>query len=116
MAAKEGHQEHPLKVYWIMWAALFILSAGSYAADFMEPGALRQFLILLFMFLKAAGIVAIFMHMFWERLALKFAILAPPLAIIVLIWLMSLEGLYVEDTRLEYYGDSTFEPEEPAHH
>ena len=116
MAAKEGHQEHPLKVYWIMWVALFVLSAGSYATDFMERSDLRQFLILLFMFLKAAGIVAIFMHMFWERLALKLAILVPPVAIGVLIWLMSYEGFYVEDTRVEYYGESTFEPEEPAHH
>jgi hypothetical protein len=34
----------------------------------------------------------------------------------VLIWLMSLEGTYIEDTRLEYYGESTFEPQEPVHH
>jgi hypothetical protein len=33
-----------------------------------------------------------------------------------LIWLMALEGLHVEDTRLEYYGESTFEPQEPGHH
>ena len=48
MAAKEGHQEHPLKVYWLMWGALFVLSAASYATDFMQDGALRTFLILLF--------------------------------------------------------------------
>ena len=40
---------------------------------------LRWTLILLFMFLKAGFIVAIFMHMNWERLALKLAILVPPL-------------------------------------
>lgn len=112
--AAEG-QQHPLKIYWIMWAALFILSAGSYATDFMDQGALRHFFILLFMFLKAAGIVLIFMHMGWERLALKLAILGPPVAIIVLIWLMSFEGFYVEDTRVEYFGQSTFEPAMPDH-
>jgi len=113
--AEEG-QQHPLKIYWIMWVALFVLSAFSYATDFMEGGALRQFLILLFMMLKAGGIVWIFMHMGWERLALKLAILGPPVAILVLIWLMSLEGGYTEDTRFDYYGESTFEPQEPAHH
>ncbi len=113
--AAEG-QQHPLKVYWIMWGALFVLSAFSYATDFMDDGALRTGLILLFMMLKAGGIVWIFMHMGWERLALKIAILGPPVAIIVLIWLMSLEGVYVEDTRIEYYGESTFEPEAPPHH
>jgi len=115
MAAEEG-QQHPLKIYWIMWGALFVLSGFSYATDFMNDGPLRTFLILLFMMMKAGGIVWIFMHMGWERLALKIAILGPPVAIMVLIWLMALEGTYTEDTRIEYYGESTFEPETPAHH
>ena len=115
MASAEG-QQHPLKVYWIMWIALFVLSAFSYATDFMEDGALRTFFILLFMMLKAGGIVYIFMHMGWERLSLKVAILGPPVAIMVLIWLMALEGEYTEDTRVEYYGESTFEPQAPPHH
>ena len=113
--AAEGTQ-HPLKIYWIMWIALFVLSTFSYMTDFLDRGALRHFLILLFMFAKAGGIVWIFMHMGWERLALKIAILGPPVAIMVLIGLMSLEGGYVEDSRLDNYGESTFEPAEPAHH
>ena len=115
MAADEG-QQHPLKIYWIMWIALFVLSGFSYATDFMDDGPLRTFLILLFMMLKAGGIVWIFMHMGWERLALKVAILGPPVAILVLIWLMALEGGYVEGSRLEHYGESTFEPQTPEHH
>jgi cytochrome c oxidase subunit IV len=47
--------------------------------------------------------------------ALKLAILGPPVAIMVLITLMSLEGGYVEDSRIEHYGESTFVPEPPAH-
>ena len=115
MAAEEG-QQHPLKIYWIMWIALFVLSAFSYATDFMQDGALRTLLILTFMMLKAGGIVWIFMHMGWERLALKITILGPPVAVLVLIWLMVLEGFYVEDSRLENYGESTFEPQTPEHH
>lgn len=114
MASEEG-QQHPLKIYWIMWGALFVLSGMSYATDFMDDGAVRTFLILLFMMLKAGGIVWIFMHMGWERLALKIAILGPPVAILVLIGLMALEGEYTEDTRVEHYGESTFEPQEPHH-
>jgi cytochrome c oxidase subunit 4 len=108
--------EHPLKVYWIMWAALFVLSSFSYATDFMDDGTLRTFLILLFMFAKAGGIVWIFMHMGWERWALKVAILGPPVAIMVLITLMSLEGGYVEGSRIEHYGESTMEVASPEHH
>ncbi len=114
MASAEG-QQHPLKIYWIMWGALFVLSGFSYATDFMPDGALRTALILTFMMLKAGGIVWIFMHMGWERLSLKLAILAPPVAILVLIWLMSYEGHYVENNRIDNYGESTFEPEAPHH-
>ena len=109
-------QQHPIKVYLWIWVLLFVLSFFSYMVDYLQfQGGLRWSLILLFMFLKAGFIVAIFMHMQWERLALKIAILGPPVAIIVLIWLMSYEGFYVEDTRVEYYGESTFEPA-PVHH
>ena len=112
--AEEG-QQHPLKVYWIMWGALFVLSAFSYATDFMDRGALRHALILLFMFAKAGGIVWIFMHMGWERLALKLAILAPPVFILVLIWLMAIEGDYTWLTRIEFFGESDFVPTEVHH-
>ena len=114
MAADEG-QQHPLKIYWIMWIALFFLSGLSYWTDFWDDGPLRTGAILTLMMLKAGGIVWIFMHMGWERLALKLAILGPPVAIMVLIWLMSYEGFYVEGSRLETFGESTFEPT-PVHH
>jgi len=114
MASDEG-QQHPLTIYWIMWGALFVLSGFSYATDFMEPGYFRWFLILLFMMLKASGIVLIFMHMGWERLGLKLAILAPPVFIIVLICLMAVEGNYTELTRIEFFGDSDFVPTEVHH-
>ena len=113
--ADDGTQ-HPLKIYWIMWGALFVFSSFSYATDFMDDAVFRTFLILLFMFAKASGIVWIFMHMGWERWALKLAILGPPVAILVLIGLMSLEGNYVEGSRFDNYGESTMEVETPGHH
>ena len=115
MASEEG-QQHQISIYLWIWGLLFVLSLFSYMVDYLNfQGNLRWGLILLFMFLKAGFIIAIFMHMKWERMALKIAILGPPVAIIVLIWLMSYEGLYIEDTRVDYYGESTFEPE-PVHH
>lgn len=114
--AEEG-QQHPIKIYLWIWLLLFVVSFFSYMVDYLQlQGALRWTLILVFMFVKAGFIVAIFMHMQWERLALKLAILGPPVAILVLIWLMSYEGFYVEDSRVEYYGESTMEPQTPAHH
>lgn len=115
MASEEG-QQHPIAVYLWIWLLLFVVSFFSYMVDYLHlQGALRWTLILVFMFLKAGFIIAIFMHMQWERLALKLAILGPPLVILVLIGLMALEGDYVEDTRVEYYGESAFQPESPHH-
>jgi len=101
----EGHQQHPLGIYIGVWILLFVLSAFSYAVDYYHlQGMLRWTLILLFMFLKAGFIIAVFMHMAWERLALIYAILLPPLCLLVFIALMSIEGDYTYLTRLIVFG------------
>jgi len=93
-AAHQGHaegQQHPLRIYLLIWALLFVFSTFSYLVDYFQlHGMLRLSLIILFMLVKAGFIVAIFMHMRWERLALKFAILIPPLALLILIGLMAI--------------------------
>ena len=102
MATATG-QQHPLKIYFWIWGLLFAFSGASYMTDFLDHGFVRWGLILLFMFLKAGFIVAIFMHMNWERLALKLAILVPPLALLILIGLMAVEGDYTFLTRSETF-------------
>ena len=103
----EGHQEHPLSIYLTVWILLFVLSTFSYLVDYMQlQGALRWGLILLFMFLKAGFIIAIFMHIAWERLVLIFAILIPPLCLIVFIALMAIEADYTFLTRLDVFGQA----------
>jgi cytochrome c oxidase subunit IV len=99
-AHAEG-QQHPVRIYLSIWILLFVLSTFSYMVDYFQlHGALRWTLIIIFMLLKAGFIIAIFMHMAWERLALKFAILIPPLALLVLIALMAIEGNHTFITRL----------------
>ena len=112
--ATEG-QQHPLSIYFWIWGLLFLFSGFSYATDFLPDGLFRWGLILLFMFLKAGFIIAIFMHMKWERLALIYAILVPPLAILVLILLMAIEGDYTYWTRIIFEGVSSFVPSAPHH-
>ncbi|MEX2124769.1 MAG: cytochrome C oxidase subunit IV family protein [Woeseia sp.] len=115
MAHQEG-QQHPLSIYFWIWGLLFVVSFFSYMVDYLNlQGALRWTLIIVFMLVKAGFIVAIFMHMRWERLALKLAILMPPIAIVVLIALMSLEGDYTFLTRIEFFGESDFVPPSPHH-
>jgi caa(3)-type oxidase subunit IV len=104
MAHAEG-QQHPIGVYFKIWGLLFVLSTFSYLVDYLNfESYLRWFLILLFMLMKAGLIVAVFMHMRWERLALSYAILGPPLVLLILITLMSIEADYTIGTRLLFFS------------
>lgn len=88
-------QQHPIRVYLVVWGWLFVLSLFSYLVDYFQlQGALRWGLILLFMLLKAGLIVAVFMHMAWERLALAYAIVLPPVLVLVFVALMAIESDY----------------------
>ena len=97
-------QQHPIGIYLKIWILLFVLSTFSYMVDYFHlEGYLRWSLILLFMFLKAGYIIAIFMHVSWERLSLKWLLFGPPIAIVVLIVLMSIEGDYTFLNRLFFF-------------
>ncbi|GAB5497779.1 MAG: cytochrome C oxidase subunit IV family protein [Pseudohongiellaceae bacterium] len=103
--ASEAGQQHPLGIYYKVWALLFVVSLFSYLVDYFQvQGAMRWTLVLLFMVIKAGFIVAIFMHVVWERMALIFTILGPPVVLLVLIGLMAVEGGYTEESRFTYNG------------
>ncbi len=107
MVHVEG-QQHPISVYLWIWGLLFVLSTFSYLVDYFQfQGYLRWSLILVFMLMKAGLIVAVFMHMRWERLALMYAILVPPLCLLVLISLMAVEGDYTFSTRNSFFGQTS---------
>jgi len=97
-------QQHPIGIYFRIWALLFLLSTASYLVDYFHvDGYLRWFLIIAFMLLKAGLIVAVFMHMLWERLAMVYAILLPPLLLMVLLGIGALEADYTFLTRGAYF-------------
>ena len=99
-AAHEEGQQHPLGIYIKIWAWLFVLSTCSYLVDYFHvEGYLRWSLILIFMVLKAGLIIAVFMHLAWERLALVYAISLPVVAVCLFVFLMTHEGDSVFATR-----------------
>jgi cytochrome c oxidase subunit IV/phage tail protein X len=103
--AHEEGQQHPIKLYLVVWGWLFVLSTCSYLVDYFGlEGYLRWSLILLFMIVKAGLIVAVFMHMAWERLALMYAILVPPGAVLLLVAIMVAESDYTHFTRVSVFG------------
>jgi cytochrome c oxidase subunit IV len=109
MAQAQAHaegQQHPIAIYLWVWGLLFVLSTFSYMVDYFHlHGYLRWILILAFMWLKAGLIVAVFMHMRWERLALISAILVPPLCLFILVGFMAVEGGYTWLTRLAVFAN-----------
>lgn len=105
MASEETHQEHPLALYFWIWILLFVVSGFSYMVDYLHlEGYLRWTLILIFMCVKAGFIIAIFMHMAFERAALILAICGPPVAIGVLITMMVIEGDYTFLSRAIFFA------------
>jgi len=117
-AAGEAHvegQQHPLGIYFKIWGLLFVLSTLSYLVDYFHvQGLLRWTLIIIFMLLKAGLIVAVFMHMLWERLAMVYAILLPPLLLLVLLAIGAGEADYTFFTRSTFFGKANAAPAAPA--
>lgn len=111
MAQASAHgqgQQHPIRLYLVVWVWLFVLSACSYFVDYFQlQGMLRYSLILLFMMLKAGLIIAVFMHMAWERLSLVYAILVPISAVLVFVAIMVLESDYTLLSRLSFFVSGT---------
>ena len=115
---EEESIQHPLGVYFKIWVLLFVLSAFSYAVDYYHvEGYLRWFLILLFMVLKAGLIIAVFMHMVWERLAMVYFILVPPALLLTLVAIGSLEADWTFFTRAIYFLQELVQvaPASPTH-
>lgn len=107
-------QQHPLGIYFKIWALLFVLSIASYMVDYFHvQGLLRWSLIVVFMLLKAGLIVSVFMHMMWERLALVYVIVVPPLLLLVLMGIGVFEANYTFDTRGIFFGAGSQIPAKP---
>jgi cytochrome c oxidase subunit IV len=98
-------QQHPIKLYMVVWGWLFILSTFSYLVDYFHfQGFLRYSLILLFMMLKAGLIIAVFMHMAWERLTLLYTILVPVGAVLVFVAIMAFESEHTLLSRISFFA------------
>lgn len=101
-----GEQHQPFQVYIIVWVLLFIISAISYFIDYfhVEPLILKRFLITALALVKAAMIVAYFMHMRFERMSMVLAIVLPPLLLLGMIAIFLPEGSYVSGLRELFFA------------
>ena len=97
-------QSHKIGVYLWIWALLFVFSFFSYMVDYLDfEGTIRWTLIVIFMLSKAALIMAIFMHLFWERYAIVNVLLWPMTLMLLFVGIMAAESEYTLFTRLFYF-------------
>ena len=95
---------HNIGIYLWIWGLLFVFSTFSYLVDWYNlQGYLRWSLIIFFMLIKAGLIMAIFMHLYWERWAIVNVLLWPMTAIGVFIGIMALESKYTFLTRALFF-------------
>src|SRR5438046_10687976 len=61
-------QQHPIKLYLVVWGWLFVLSTCSYLVDYFGlHGSLRWSLILTFMVLEARLLRPVVLHLAWAQ-------------------------------------------------
>ena len=95
---------HSIGIYLWIWGLLFVFSTFSYLVDWYDlQGLLRWSLIIFFMLLKAGLIMAIFMHLYWERWAIVNVLLWPMTAIGVFVGIMVAEAQYTFFTRALFF-------------
>ena len=101
---KQEVHTHKIGSYLWIWGLLFVFSFFSYMVDYINyQGLLRWSLIIFFMLVKAGLIMAIFMHLYWERWAIVNVLLWPMTAIGVFIAIMAAESYYTFFSRMFYF-------------
>jgi cytochrome c oxidase subunit IV len=104
MSTHYKKQSHKIDVYLWIWGLLFVFSFFSYMVDYLDfEGTIRWTLIVIFMLSKAALIMAIFMHLFWERYAIVNVLLWPMTLMLLFVGIMAAESEYTLFTRLFYF-------------
>ncbi|GIV55526.1 MAG: hypothetical protein KatS3mg040_0294 [Candidatus Kapaibacterium sp.] len=75
----------PIRKYLVVWLWLFILSALAYFIDVVHvPQPWKPILLVVVALMKAGMIMAVFMHLGYERLSLIYAVVAPLIFLVVM--------------------------------
>ena len=113
----QDHAQQPLIATYVkIWGLLFVLAAASYAVGYFEvKPPLRWILLVALMLLQAGLIVSVLMHLVWERLALMYAVLVPPLLLLTLIGIGAIDGRYTVNIRNAFFGTAEATPPAAEH-
>ena len=101
---KQEKYIHKIGIYLWIWTLLFVLVSFSYMVDYMELSrTIKMVFNCIFYVSKAGFIMAIFMHLYWERWAIVNVLLWPMTAIGVFIAIMVSRILLYFFSRMFYF-------------
>ena len=105
----QAEHSMPLRSYLVVWGWLFLLSVLSYGVDIAPLEGLAKWIpITVLMLLKAGLIMAVFMHMQWERLSLVTMILVLPGTLFFAMFVFGFEGAHILGMREQFFLNLEF--------
>jgi len=105
----QAEHSMPLRGYFVVWGWLFVLSIISYGVDIAPLEGLAKWIpITILMLIKAGLIMAVFMHMQWERLSLVTMILVLPGALLFALFVFGFEGAHILSMREQFFFNLDF--------
>jgi cytochrome c oxidase subunit IV len=110
------HAQQPdVGVYFKVWGLLFVLAATSYCISYFGVGQpLKAILLLALALLQAGLIVAVLMHLVWERVIVAYLMFVPPILLASFLAICFADGGYTHGTRSANYLATPLPSSTPA--
>jgi cytochrome c oxidase subunit 4 len=98
--SNEHAQQPDIGVYFKVWGLLFVLAGTSYCIAYFGVGQpLKAILLLALALLQAGLIIAVLMHLVWERVIVAYLMFVPPLLLASFMAICFADGGYTHRTR-----------------
>jgi cytochrome c oxidase subunit IV len=113
--SNEQTQQPDIGIYFKVWGFLFVLAGTSYCVaifDVAQP--LKAILLLALALLQAGLIIAVLMHLVWERVIVAYLMFVPPILLASFLAICFVDGSYTHVTRGANYHPATPAAAAPA--
>jgi len=102
--SNEHAQQPDIGIYFKVWGLLFVLAGTSYCIAYFGVGQPLKAILLLALALGQAGlIVAVLMHLVWERVIVAYLMFVPPMLLASFLAICFTDGSYTNRTRESNY-------------
>lgn len=102
--SNEHTQQPDIGVYFKVWGLLFVLAGTSYCVAIFDVAQPLKAILLLALALSQAGlIIAVLMHLVWERVIVVYLMFVPPILLVSFLAICYVDGGYTHKTREANY-------------